>query len=415
MKRLLVLTRLSKLTILIALVMLLCSCGGADLDEISPALTFDGVSVNGIPSAATTTPTRALSGTVEPGATVEVTQGTTVTTATVTGDIWTAEVSLQPGVNLLTVGAADARGNQNLFSLSLTYDAVSIETYTTPISVDNLTISGLVDGVNYTSPLEVTVTPADTGITPFTVQADVVGDNWSVPLAGLATGANEVKLSNVIAGVVEPVEAVVTITVDAAAPVVTIDPPASPVSTASTVIVPSQTVTGGSDPAATSLAILPLPVDGDPVVDAGTGNWSALIDSLAVGKNPVTATVTLASGATATARTLLLVEPTPPLVVSTSPVKNAVGVAVTSAVTVQFHADMDANSITTGTFTLDAGGVLVPATVVYEAATRTASLTPDADLAATTLYTVTLTTGITDDSVAKNPLSQPLSWNFTTL
>jgi len=320
---------------------------------------------------------------------------------------------LQPGVNLLTVSAADARGNQGLFSLSLTYDAVSIETYTTPISVDTLTISGLVDDVNYTLPLEVTVTPADTGIAPFTVQANVVGDTWSANLTGLATGANEVKLSNVITGVVDPVEAVVTITVDAAAPVVTIDPPVSPVSTASTVIIPSQTITGGSDPAATSLTVLPLPVDGAPVVDAGSGNWSAVLENLLLGKNSVTATVALASGATATARTLLIVEPTPPLVVSISPTQNAVGVAATTAVTVQFHADMDAGSITSGTFTLNAGGVLVPASVIYDAVTRTATLTPAADLTAATLYTVTLTTGITD--VAANPLLQQLSWAFTTL
>ncbi len=55
---------------------------------------------------------------------------------------------------------------------------------------------------------------------------------------------------------------------------------------------------------------------------------------------------------------------------------------------------MDAATITGSTFELrDAGSNLVPATVSYSAATRTATLDPDAALAYSTTYTATLNGG----------------------
>jgi len=408
MKRVFISTNLSRLLGLAVLVLILAACGGGDLDETSPLLTFNGVMVNGVPSAVTTTPTRTLSGTAEAGSTIEISIDGTDILATgisvpATGD-WSSDIRLQPGAHLVTVSAFDAAGNQGLFSLTMTYDAVSIETYTTPIPVDNLLVGGLVDDDNYTSPLIVTVTPTDTAFAPFTVEATVNGDNtWSANLSDLATGANEVKVSSSIAGVTDPnpVEALVTITVDDEAPVVSIDQPLS----FATLTVPSQTLTGTTDPAATSLTTLPLSA-GTPIVDSGA--WSASIEGLSVGKNPITATVS-ANGKSATIRTLLFVEQAPPLVNSISPAQGAVAVASDVVVSAVFNTEMNMATIDTDSFTLNGGAI--DATVSYDEATKTATLMPKSSLTSGTTYTAELATTITDS--ADNPLKQALSWDFT--
>jgi hypothetical protein len=74
------------------------------------------------------------------------------------------------------------------------------------------------------------------------------------------------------------------------------------------------------------------------------------------------------------------------------------------------------NGVTTaGNVTLRVGttatGALVPATVTYNAATRTVTIDPTASLSNDTRYTARLA-GITD--LAGNPLAAPTSWTFLT-
>ena len=70
-----------------------------------------------------------------------------------------------------------------------------------------------------------------------------------------------------------------------------------------------------------------------------------------------------------------------PTVTSTTPVNAATGVSQTTAVTAVFSEGMDPASITSTTFELrDAAAALVPATVSYNAANRTATLQPSASL-----------------------------------
>ena len=60
---------------------------------------------------------------------------------------------------------------------------------------------------------------------------------------------------------------------------------------------------------------------------------------------------------------------------------------------------------------------MVPATVSYNASTRTATLTPSASLAALTTYTATIKGGATDPRVkdlAGNALGANVAWSFTT-
>jgi hypothetical protein len=106
---------------------------------------------------------------------------------------------------------------------------------------------------------------------------------------------------------------------------------------------------------------------------------------------------------------------TAPTVTGTSPTAGATGVAATANVTGTFSEAMDAATITTATFTLQAGATTVPAAVTYNSTDRTATLNPDADLAANTTYTATIkggTGGVKD--AAGNALASDRTWTFTT-
>jgi hypothetical protein len=109
---------------------------------------------------------------------------------------------------------------------------------------------------------------------------------------------------------------------------------------------------------------------------------------------------------------------TPPTVIRTSPANGAAGVTTSTTVTVTFDEPMDPATINTSSFELrDPSNTLVPATVTYNATTRTATLTPSAALAFFTTYTVTVKGGTTDPRVkdaAGNALAANFTWLFTT-
>ena len=86
---------------------------------------------------------------------------------------------------------------------------------------------------------------------------------------------------------------------------------------------------------------------------------------------------------------------TPPTVTARTPAVNATGVAVAADITATFSE----NVVGTGTTTVtvrDGANPAIAGVVTYNAATRIATLNPDAALANNTLYTVALTAGITD-------------------
>ncbi|WP_157119428.1 DUF4082 domain-containing protein, partial [Azohydromonas lata] len=109
---------------------------------------------------------------------------------------------------------------------------------------------------------------------------------------------------------------------------------------------------------------------------------------------------------------------TPPTVTATAPANSATGVATTASVTATFSEALDATTVSAGTFELrDANGVLVPAAVSYNAASRTATLAPNATLAASSSYTATVKGGAADPrvkDVAGNALATSLAWTFAT-
>jgi hypothetical protein len=107
---------------------------------------------------------------------------------------------------------------------------------------------------------------------------------------------------------------------------------------------------------------------------------------------------------------------TAPTVTNRRPTNGSAGhnVGVTASAT--FSEAMRTSSITGSSFTLsDPGGIEVPATVAYDAATNTATLTPQAALQYGVTYRATVKGGVggaTD--LAGNPLAGDATWSFTT-
>ena len=101
-------------------------------------------------------------------------------------------------------------------------------------------------------------------------------------------------------------------------------------------------------------------------------------------------------------------DPSPPTVTTRSPVPGDTGVSVTTRVQATFDEPVLPASITFG---LEApGGAGVPASVAYDAGTRTATLTPTAALGSGVTYTARLS-GAQD--AAGNTMT-PVAWTFTT-
>ncbi len=97
-----------------------------------------------------------------------------------------------------------------------------------------------------------------------------------------------------------------------------------------------------------------------------------------------------------------------PSVVSTSPVNGATMVATSTTIAVTFDEPVNVNALT---FTVSSGSA-VSGFLNSSMGTRVWTFTPDLTFSAATLYTVTLSTGITD--AASNPLAAPVTFSFTT-
>jgi hypothetical protein len=109
---------------------------------------------------------------------------------------------------------------------------------------------------------------------------------------------------------------------------------------------------------------------------------------------------------------------TAPTVVSKTPAAGAPGVSTATTVTAAFSEAIAAATVNTTTFELrNAANTLVASTVTYDVASRTATLRPNAVLAADAVYTARLHGGATDPrikDVAGNALAADVSWSFTT-
>jgi hypothetical protein len=101
---------------------------------------------------------------------------------------------------------------------------------------------------------------------------------------------------------------------------------------------------------------------------------------------------------------------TPPMVLSTDPGNSATGVPPNKLITATFTEALNPATITTATVALRQGTTPVSGAVTY--AGTTALFTPAGILAPGTVYTATITTGVTD--LAGNALPSNYTWSFTT-
>ena len=95
----------------------------------------------------------------------------------------------------------------------------------------------------------------------------------------------------------------------------------------------------------------------------------------------------------------------------TDPLNNAIGVSQSKVVAVTFSGAMDPLTITSSTFMLKQGTTAVAGAVAYSG--TTATFAPTSALAANTVYTATVTTGVKNiagDAIAANKV-----WSFTTV
>jgi hypothetical protein len=102
-----------------------------------------------------------------------------------------------------------------------------------------------------------------------------------------------------------------------------------------------------------------------------------------------------------------------PAVISTNPVNGATGVPTNRTLAATFSEAMNPATITTTSFTLTGpGAVSVAGTVAYAVSGSVATFTPTTALAASTLFTATITTAAQD--LSGNALPSNFVWTFTT-
>jgi len=107
----------------------------------------------------------------------------------------------------------------------------------------------------------------------------------------------------------------------------------------------------------------------------------------------------------------------PAEVASITPADNATDIPLNTTVTVVFNTDMDNTTITATNFYIKKGGsgTAIAATVTYDASTRTATLTPSANLLSNTSYTIYLSRYIkTSAGTRINSGSTYSGYSFTT-
>ena len=99
-----------------------------------------------------------------------------------------------------------------------------------------------------------------------------------------------------------------------------------------------------------------------------------------------------------------------PKVVSTDPINGAINVPTIKKISATFNEVMDPTTINATTFLLKQGSNVISGTVTYSG--TTATFTPSSALAANTVYTATITTGVKDP--AGNALPVDYTWSFNT-
>lgn len=282
------------------LCMAVSACGtGGEADTDAPEVTLDKLA-----NVSTLVRTRALSGTVEPGATVEVTADTKAVPGpvTVNAGTWNCSIDLVPGVNTISVKATDATGNNKTLVFALTYEVFTLDQVLLSTSVQGQTLSGtLASGASLTGKL----TRTSDGVEMQDIPA-ITASNWTQTLNVLADDTYTLTLTgtdDILQRTTLPLTLVMVI--DSSLPVVTVNP-ASPVG--STVAIDGTVAT---DSAISEVRLNGVVVDLATVIqDSGSGTWSITLSDLQSGRNQIDITATRAADSKqASARLFVLYQP----------------------------------------------------------------------------------------------------------
>jgi hypothetical protein len=184
----------------------------------------------------------------------------------------------------------------------------------------------------------------------------------------------------------------------------------------------SQTITATfnkeMNPATITATSYKITADGVPI--AGTISYTGVVASfdptaLLLANTIYTATITTlvkdeAGNALQTNYVWMFTTGISPFVMATSPINEAVNVALNETVTATFNKPMNPSTININSFIVTQAGTAVAGSVTYTGVVGT--FTPSIPLTATTIYTATITTVAED--VSGNPVLVDYTWTFTT-
>ena len=205
---------------------------------------------------------------------------------------------------------------------------------------------------------------------------------------------------------------------DVGAPTVTVTTPANLSINIATVTNVTATFNEAMDPATISTSTFTLTDGVTPVAGVvtyagltATFNPAATLDTIKLYSARITTGATdVAGNPLTTDFAWVFTTERSPAVTATVPSSGAFNVPVTAKVSAQFTKTMALASFTASTFVLREGGNAVAGTV--SASGTNAVFNPTSDLLPNTVYTATITTGVTD--VSGNRMTADRVWSFTT-
>lgn len=268
----------------------------------------------------------------------------------------------------------------------------------------------LTDGV---TPVTGVVTYAG-GTATFNPSADL--DSSTVYTATITTGVEDEAGNNLAANVVW------TFTTgdpgDVTAPTVTLVSPLNLSTNISTITNVSATFSEPMDLATINSSTFTVDLAGTPVPgvvtysgQTATFNPSVTLDTIALYRARIlTGATDLAGNPIAATFAWVFTTERSPAVTATVPSSSALNVPITAKISAQFTKAMGAASFTGSTFTVREGGNDVAGTINVSG--TNVVFDPTSNLLPNTVYTVTLTTGVTDTS--GNRMTANHSWTFTT-
>lgn len=265
----------------------------------APAITILPV------SASTRSAVITISGTVDVGSTVVVTNKSTSVSgnAVVVGTAWSYDAGLAEGMNSLTVSAQKAQSAKSFVNAAVTLDTVA------PL----LNVSALANGSYTSTPVQnISGTVSDSGGASVTVNGSpalLAGNSFSVPVA-LLNGANQVSVVALDAAGNTAVDTRI-INYDASKPYISILAPVDNSFTSSTLLKIS-----GSVDKTSVVAVAGVPA----VLDAN--NWSATVELLA-GVNTIEIIATDLYGNSSSVKRSITLDATKPTLAVVSPAQDS--------------------------------------------------------------------------------------------